>query len=50
MFHRGLRDNIALARPGTTDEEIHAAAEVANVTEFVDQLPDSFGTLVGERG
>ncbi|MGW0710709.1 ABC transporter ATP-binding protein [Streptomyces sp. NPDC002643] len=50
MFHRSLRDNIAFARPGATDEEIHAAAAAAHVTEFVDQLPDGFGTLVGERG
>ncbi|MEU7472749.1 ABC transporter ATP-binding protein [Streptomyces sp. NPDC044984] len=50
MFHRSLRDNIAFARPGATDEEIHAAAAAAHVTEFADQLPDGFATLVGERG
>ncbi|MBE4739250.1 MULTISPECIES: ABC transporter ATP-binding protein [Streptomyces] len=50
MFHRSLRDNIAFARPGATDKEIHAAAEAAHVTEFVGQLPDGFATLVGERG
>ncbi|MFJ1808373.1 MULTISPECIES: ABC transporter ATP-binding protein [unclassified Streptomyces] len=50
MFHRSLRDNIAFARPGATDEEIRAAAAAAHVTEFADQLPDGFGTLVGERG
>ncbi|NJP48609.1 ABC transporter ATP-binding protein [Streptomyces sp. SBST2-5] len=50
MFHRSLRDNIAFARPGATDEEIRAAADAAHVTEFADQLPDGFATLVGERG
>ncbi|MEU3947728.1 ABC transporter ATP-binding protein [Streptomyces sp. NPDC029526] len=50
MFHRTLRDNIAFARPGATDEEIHAAAAAAHVTEFADRLPDGFATLVGERG
>ncbi|WP_189866737.1 ABC transporter ATP-binding protein [Streptomyces poonensis] len=50
MFHRSLRDNIAFARPGATDEEIHAAAAAAHVTEFADQLPEGFATLVGERG
>ncbi|MFD7933662.1 ABC transporter ATP-binding protein [Streptomyces sp. NPDC054950] len=50
MFHRSLRDNIAFARPGATDKEIHAAAAAAHVTEFVDQLPEGFDTLVGERG
>jgi ATP-binding cassette subfamily B protein len=50
MFHRSLRDNIAFARPGATDDEIHAAAAAAHVTEFADHLPDGFATLVGERG
>ncbi|WP_328563540.1 ABC transporter ATP-binding protein [Streptomyces coelicoflavus] len=50
MFHRSLRDNIAFARPDATDEEIHAAAAAAHVTEFAEQLPDGFATLVGERG
>ncbi|MFI9820508.1 ABC transporter ATP-binding protein [Streptomyces sp. NPDC052013] len=50
MFHRSLRDNIAFARPGATDEEIRAAAAAAHVTEFAEQLPDGFATLVGERG
>ncbi len=50
MFHRSLRDNIAFARPGATDAEIRAAAEAAHVTEFADQLPEGFATLVGERG
>ncbi|WEH13565.1 ABC transporter ATP-binding protein [Streptomyces sp. VNUA24] len=50
MFHRSLRDNIAFARPGATDEEVRAAAAAAHVTEFADQLPDGFATLVGERG
>ncbi|MFF8096393.1 ABC transporter ATP-binding protein [Streptomyces sp. NPDC016675] len=50
MFHRTLRDNIAFARPGATDREIHAAAAAAHVTEFAEQLPEGFATLVGERG
>ncbi|TDD66871.1 ABC transporter ATP-binding protein [Actinomadura darangshiensis] len=50
MFHRSVRDNIALARPGATEAEILAAARAAHVTEFVESLPDGFGTLVGERG
>ncbi|MEU0878081.1 ABC transporter ATP-binding protein [Lentzea sp. NPDC005914] len=50
MFHRTLRENIAFARPGATDAEIHRAAQAAHVTEFVDALPDGFDTMVGERG
>src|SRR5690242_8441461 len=50
MFHRTLRDNIAVARPSATDAEIHQAAQAAHVTEFADALPDGFDTMVGERG
>jgi ATP-binding cassette subfamily B protein len=50
MFHRTLRDNIAFARPDATGAEIRQAAQAAHVTEFADDLPDGFDTLVGERG
>ncbi|WP_225991716.1 ABC transporter ATP-binding protein [Actinomadura montaniterrae] len=50
MFHRSVRDNIAFARPGATEEEVLRAARAAHVTEFTDGLPDGLGTLVGERG
>ena len=50
MFHRSLRENIAFARPGATEAEIHRAAAAAHVAEFVDNLPDGYDTMVGERG
>ncbi|MBS2963561.1 ABC transporter ATP-binding protein [Actinocrinis puniceicyclus] len=50
MFHRSLRENIAFARPGATEAEIHRAAQAAHVAEFVDALPDGYDTMVGERG
>ncbi|CCH31365.1 ABC transporter ATP-binding protein [Actinosynnema sp. NPDC047251] len=50
MFHRTLRENIAFARPGATEADIRRAAEAAHVTEFADNLPEGFDTLVGERG
>jgi len=50
MFHRSLRENIAFARPGATEAEIHRAAEAAHVAEFVGGLPDGYDTMVGERG
>src|ERR1700753_2642439 len=50
MFHRTLRDNIAFARPDATEAEILRAAEAAYVTEFADDLPEGFETMVGERG
>ncbi|MFE2755245.1 ABC transporter ATP-binding protein [Actinosynnema sp. NPDC059335] len=50
MFHRTLRENIAFARPGATDDEVLRAARAAHVTEFAEALPDGFDTMVGERG
>jgi ATP-binding cassette subfamily B protein len=50
MFHRTLRDNIAFARPDATEAEIRRAAAAAYVTEFADNLPEGFDTMVGERG
>jgi ATP-binding cassette subfamily B protein len=50
MFHRTLRDNIAFGRPEATEEEVRAAADAAHATEFIDDLPLGFDTLVGERG
>lgn len=50
LFHRSLRENIAYARPDATDEEVKRAATLAHATEFIDQLPDGYDTLVGERG
>ncbi len=50
LFHRTIRENIAYGRPDATEEEVKAAAQKAHVAEFVEKLPHSYGTLVGERG
>ncbi|MDQ3106203.1 MAG: ATP-binding cassette domain-containing protein, partial [Actinomycetota bacterium] len=50
MFHRSLRDNIAFGRLDATDDEIRHAAEAAHAAEFIDELPEGYETLVGERG
>ena len=50
MFHRSLMDNIRYGRPDATDEEVMEAARKAHATEFIEQLPQQFETLVGERG
>ncbi len=50
MFHTSLRDNIRLGRPDASDEDVLRAAKGANVEEFAAILPDSYDTLVGERG
>jgi ATP-binding cassette, subfamily B, bacterial len=50
LFHRSLADNIAYGRPGASFDEIIEAARLANAHEFIERLPNGYGTLVGERG
>lgn len=50
LFDTTIRDNIGVARPGSTDAEIEAAARAAEMHEFIQTLPRGYGTLVGERG
>jgi ABC-type multidrug transport system fused ATPase/permease subunit len=51
LFRGTLRENIAYGRPGdVTDEEIVAAAKLANADEFINKMPHGYDTIVGERG
>lgn len=50
LFHRTLAENIAYGRPSATLPEIKKAAKLAHAHEFIKDLPDSYDTLVGERG
>ena len=50
LFNRSVRDNIALANPGATMEQIVRAAELAGAHHFILELAEGYDTLVGERG
>ena len=50
LFSDTIRANIAYGRPDATEEQVRAAAEAAQVAEFVESLPEGYDTLVGERG
>ncbi len=50
LFHRSIRDNIAYGRPEASLSEVRMAAQQANIDEFVMSLPNTYDTLVGERG
>ncbi len=50
LFSGTIAENLRVAKPGATDEELVEAARVANALEFIDRLPDGFDTVVGERG
>ncbi len=50
LFSATVRENIAFGVVDATDEEVERAAELAQAREFIEQLPDRYDTLVGERG
>ncbi|MDB9525366.1 ABC transporter ATP-binding protein [Oscillatoria sp. CS-180] len=50
LFAATVQDNIAYGNPSATDEDIIAAAKLANAHDFITQLPDGYDTMLGERG
>lgn len=50
LFHSTIAENIAYGRPKATRSEVIRAAELANASEFIDQMPDGYDSLIGERG
>jgi ABC-type multidrug transport system fused ATPase/permease subunit len=50
LYHCSISENILLARPDATMQDVVSAAEAANAHEFISSLPDGYATLVGERG
>ncbi len=50
LFHRTLMENIRYGRRDATDEEVIEAAKKAHCHEFIESLPEGYGTYVGERG
>lgn len=50
LFSGTIRENIAFGRPEAPDEEIVAAAAIANASEFIDRLPNGYDSLVAEGG
>ena len=50
LFSIPLRDNLTAGRPDIAWDEVLTACSAAGVDEFVDELPDGYDTLIGERG
>ncbi len=50
VFHASVRDNLLLARPGASLDDIEVAARAANAHHFIAALPDGYDTVIGERG
>jgi ATP-binding cassette subfamily B protein len=50
LFHRSILDNIRVARPDASDDEVVAAARASRCDGFIRRLRDGYATFVGERG
>ena len=50
LFNNTILENIRLGRKDATDEEVLAAAHLANCDEFAEKLPQKWNTLIGENG
>ncbi|MFD9425387.1 MULTISPECIES: ABC transporter ATP-binding protein/permease [unclassified Streptomyces] len=50
LFHATIAENLRIARPAATDEQLHAAARAAGIDQEIARMPDGYATLVGERG
>ena len=50
LFDGTIKENIAFAKPGATDDEVRAVSRVAHCDEFIDKFENKYETIVGERG
>ncbi|MER6237941.1 ATP-binding cassette domain-containing protein [Streptomyces clavifer] len=50
LFHATIADNLRMARPDATDDEVTAAARTAGIHDEITALPDGYATVLGERG
>lgn len=50
LFHATIADNLRMARPAATDDELTRAARAAGVHDEITALPDGYATVLGERG
>src|ERR1700761_6392742 len=50
LFHASVAENLRFAKPSATDDEIVAAAKIAQIHDHLMSLPDGYDTVVGERG
>jgi ATP-binding cassette subfamily B protein len=50
LFHDTVAANIAFAHPDASEAEIRRAADLAGAADFIDDLPEGYATVIGERG
>lgn len=50
LFDDTVMENIRIGRPGATDDEVRAAARAAHCEDFIERMPQGWGTWLGENG
>jgi ATP-binding cassette subfamily B protein len=50
LVHASIRENLQIAKPGATDEELVEACKAAAIHDHIAGLPEAYDTIVGERG
>lgn len=50
LFNNTIMENIRIGKKDATDEEVMAAAKLANCMQFIEKLPDKWNTMIGENG
>jgi ATP-binding cassette, subfamily B, bacterial len=50
VFNGTILDNLVYGNPSATPAQVQSACDIARVSEFVEKLPQGYGTIVGERG
>jgi ATP-binding cassette subfamily B protein len=50
LFNRSIADNLRIGAPNASDAELRKACARAQALDFIEQQPDGFNTLIGERG
>ena len=50
LFNESVQSNISIVKPEATFEEILFAAKLAEADKFINQLPNGYGTIIGEKG
>jgi ATP-binding cassette subfamily B protein len=50
LFHTTIRENLLIAKPGATQEELESACRAAYIHDAIAALPEGYDTMVGERG
>jgi len=50
LFYGTVRENLLMAKPDATDEELHRACRASRAHDFIEKLPRGYDTMLGERG